>query len=580
MKLYFYGASQTVTGSCYLIETQDTRVLIDCGMFQGSRVIKELNYSEFPFDPGSLDAVILTHAHIDHSGLIPKLTKKGYIREIYATPETIELCSVMLPDSGHIQEMEIMIKNRKAMRANLPLLEPIYNVEDAVNTQKYFKPVAYQERVTISPTVSFIFVDAGHILGSAHVIVSVRENDITKNIAFSGDIGTTGQPYIEDPEGIETACSTENVKGVADACVIIMETTYGDRNHPDKSQRMEDMARIINRAYQKGGNIVIPAFAIERTQDILYYLNKLQSGKKIPPMPIYIDSPLAVAATRIFGKNTRNFDKESQSFLENGQSPFKMENLHFSETTEDSIRLNAIKGGAIIISASGMADAGRIRHHLKHNLWRSDSTVIFVGYQAEGTLGRLLIEGASEITIYGEKVAVNAEIVNFKGFSAHADQAELLNWLKFAGRKAEEIILIHGEVSALETFSGLVEESLGKKPIIPELGECIMLTEHHTERIKPPKPWLKAIEERIGFEASKAQRQLAQPQKIAGKYPGKRMQRSRRVILSELKNSYARLQRNLTQYIANGKRNNNYEMMIRTFEQISDMLTQKGRDNR
>ncbi|UWG98869.1 MBL fold metallo-hydrolase [Dehalobacter sp. DCM] len=575
MKIHFFGASQTVTGSCYLLETNDTRVLIDCGMFQGSKVIKELNYADFPFQPQNLNAVILTHAHIDHSGLIPKLIKKGYKGVIYATRETIELCAVMLPDSGHIQEMEVMIKNRKAMRANQPLLEPVYTVEDANAVRKHFQAVTYGEKITISPSVAFIYVDAGHILGSAHVIVSITENGVIKNIAFSGDIGTADQPYIEDPEGIDTACDSDNVRSVKDACVIVMETTYGDRNHPDKSHRLEEMARIINQAYQKGGNIIIPAFAIERTQDILYYFNQLQAENMIPVKPIYIDSPLAVAATRIFEKDTRNFDDESRTLLERGHNPLNMKNLHFSESTEDSIRLNAIKGGAVIISASGMADAGRIRHHLKHNLWRSDSTVIFVGYQAEGTLGRLLIDGAEEVVIHGEKVAVNADIVNLKGFSAHADQRELLDWLKFAARNAQEIILVHGEARVLQTFSALVEEQLDKKPIIPELGECISFTDNHIERDKPTKPWLKTIKERM--DRTKEVQMTDYPQHPVA--AGRKIKRSRRVILSEYKNSYARLQKNLTRFITTGKRNNDYEMMIETFNQIANMLNQKRKSN-
>ncbi|AFV01600.1 Metallo-beta-lactamase family protein, RNA-specific [Dehalobacter sp. UNSWDHB] len=576
MKLCFYGASQTVTGSCYLLETTDTRILIDCGMFQGSKIMKELNYGAFPFDPNLLDAVILTHAHIDHSGLIPKLIKKGFSGPIYATTETIELCSVMLPDSGHIQEMEVTRKNRKHSRMDVPLIEPIYTVEDAVNAQKHFVEAAYNQKTQISQSLSFQFADAGHILGSAHVIVSVKENNTTKTIAFSGDIGTSGQPYVEDPVGIKEACMLKDPDGIRDACMIVMETTYGNRIHPDKTNRMENLARVINNAHQKGGNIIIPAFAINRTQDLLYYLRKLQDDKKIPVMPIYIDSPLAVAATRIFGRNTRNFDQETKQLLEAGQSPFTMPNLHLSETAEDSIRLNAIQGGAIIISASGMADAGRIKHHLKHNLWRHDATVIFVGYQAQGTLGRFLTDGAKEVTIHGEKVAVNAEIVAFQGFSAHADQNELLAWLKAAGGNTDHLILVHGEDDAIQAFSSLVQQKFGIAPIIPELGECLEIADGEIKRLKPSKPWLKEIEDRMGYPAPQewqSHSSKSVKQRSSEEGPGGRtFKRRRKVLLSEANRAYTKLRKDLKLFIDRSNERKDYENLIDTFESISDLL--------
>ncbi|HHV65508.1 MAG TPA: MBL fold metallo-hydrolase [Peptococcaceae bacterium] len=556
MKINFFGASQIVTGSCYLVETLGFRLLIDCGMFQGNKVIKELNYGDFPFEPASINAVILTHAHIDHSGLIPKLVKNGYKGPIYSTKATMELCSILLPDSGHIQEMEIERKNRKRTRAGLPLLKPIYTSQDGYNAIKFFIPVEYGRTITISEKISAEFFDAGHILGSSHVILTISEGEETKRIVFSGDIGSTNQPFIEDPSLIEHAD------------LIIMETTYGNRHHIDKSNRLELLAEVINNAYAQGGNIIIPAFAIERTQDLLYYLQKLQSQQKIPIMPIYIDSPLAIEATRIFQKNTQDFDEESTALIKEGNNPLTMENLKFSETTEDSIRLNALPGGNIIISASGMADAGRIKHHLKHNLWRPNATVVFVGYQAEGTLGRRLIDGAKEVTIHGECIHVNATIVNLPGFSGHADQSELYAWLETAGVTAQQIILVHGEEQALNDFADLVEERLGKKPIIPVLGEEMEFKGNQVIRIQPARAWLDILQEK--YELRKAQEGKI-PQKES-KYTGHKVVRRKKVLLSEVNYAYSKLRKNLRTFVDTARRERDYSYILETLDKISQML--------
>ena len=560
MKICFYGASETVTGSSYLLEIEGYRLLIDCGMFQGTKTIKELNYGDFPYDARTIDAMILTHAHIDHSGMIPKLIKNGYRGSIYATPETIEFCSVMLPDSGHIQEMEVERKNRKRTRADQPLLKPIYTAQDGLDAIKSFIPVKYKESLLLKPQISAMFYDAGHILGSAHVVLSVTEGQETKKILFSGDIGTANQPFIEDPTPIK------------EADLIIMETTYGNRKHTDKSNRLDILADVINTAVDKGGNIIIPAFAIERTQDVLYYLQQLQSEGRIPVLPIYIDSPLAVNATKIFRKNTENFDDESTALIEKGFNPLMMENLKFSETTEESIRLNTITSGTIIISASGMADAGRIKHHLKHNLWRPNATVIFVGYQAEGTLGRRLIDGAKEITIHGEKISVNANIARLPGFSSHADQDELLAWVKHAGVDSDHIILVHGESSALEEFAGLIEQNLGKKPIIPVLGECIDFKDGKTNRVKPEKPWLETIQEKVSQldEGAAWEKRTTYSE---SKYSSKRSERSeRRILLSEINHSYTKLRKSLKIFVDDARSDRDYERIIATFEKISKFL--------
>lgn len=555
MKITYYGASGLVTGSSFLLETSDLRLLIDCGMFQGSKAVKELNYNDFPFQPASLDAVILTHAHIDHSGLIPKLVNKGYSGSIYATQETVKLCSIMLPDSGYIQQMEVERKNRKRRRANDLVLEPIYTAQDAVNALKSFVPVKYATTVNLSESVSFQLVNAGHILGSAQVIISIKEEYETKKIVFSGDLGTMRQPFIRDPRMIQ------------EADLIIMETTYGNRLHIDKDNRLELLAEIINNAHAKGGNIIIPAFAVERTQDLLYYLKELLKDNKIPDYPIYIDSPLAVAATKIFRDNSENFDDETLELIKEGNNPLTMENLKFSETTEDSIELNKLSGGAIIISASGMADAGRIKHHLKHNLWRSNATVIFVGYQAEGTLGRRLIEGCKDVTIHGEKIAVQATIEMLPGFSAHADQTELFNWVKTTAKDSAKIILVHGEQESLETFASKITQELGYETLIPVLGESMEFKGTEVIRTVPEKPWLEAIAERLSIQ--REQHSDAQPQKG---FALKKAGRQTKILRSEVDHSYAKVRKDLKLFFNRARKERDLVLLLDTLEKISNIL--------
>ena len=565
MKITYFGASGFVTGSSFLLETTDFRLLVDCGMFQGSKIIKELNYNDFPYDPSSIDAVILTHAHIDHSGIIPKLVKKGYSGQIYATPETVKFCSIMLPDSGYIQEMEVERKNRKGRRADIAPLEPIYTVEDANNALKSFIPIKYGKNVDLSETISFQLINAGHILGSAQIVLNIKEEGSMKKVVFSGDLGTMSQPFVKDPKDIE------------DADIIIMEATYGNRLHSDKCDRLETLAEVINTAQAKGGNIIIPAFAIERTQDLLYYLQELQIDNRIPTLPIYIDSPLAIAATRIFKENIENFDEATMELIREGNNPLTMENLRFSETTEDSKKLNQITCGTIIISASGMADAGRIKHHLKHNLWRSNATVIFVGYQAEGTLGRRLVEGIKEVNIHGEKIAVHASIKMLPGFSAHADQNELLNWVETTSKKSAKVILVHGEQKSLDTFADLVTEKLGNQTLIPVLGESMEFREDEIIRTVPEKPWLEVIEERLCLikeQLTKEERVKNQPPKeqLQKRFPLKKVGGQKRVLVSEVNHSYTKLRKNLKLLVEKAKREKDYILLLDTFEQISDIL--------
>jgi metallo-beta-lactamase family protein len=453
-----------VTGSCYLLETGGHKILIDCGLFQGNKQIKERNYGDFPFSPKEIALVLLTHAHTDHTGLVPKLYKNGYQGPVYATHATIELCQIMLPDSGHIQEMEVERKNRKFTRAGLPLLSPIYTAEEATSCLKYFKGVDYKQKIELLPGLEVCFQDAGHILGSAMIEVWVTEGNQTMKLVFSGDIGNAPEPYLEQP-----SC-------IPESDYLIMESTYGNRLHGDTSDRLYKFKKIINETFDRGGNLIIPSFAIERTQDLLYYLEILHDNKEIPSVDVYIDSPLAVAATKIFRHSFKYFNKETQQLIQQGEDPLNLPRLHFSITSQDSMALNEIKEKAIIIAASGMADAGRIKHHLKHNLWRFDSTVLFVGYQAEGTLGRRLLNGEKKVKIHGEEIIVNAKIENIDGFSAHADQRSLLNWIHCGGLPAKGIILVHGEEEAQQDLAEKIRDLTGLNPLIPALGETFRWT--------------------------------------------------------------------------------------------------------
>jgi metallo-beta-lactamase family protein len=462
MKITFYGATETVTGSCFEITTnKGYRILVDCGLYQGPKEIKERNYGDFPFDPTEIDAVLLTHAHIDHSGLIPKLCKQGFKGKIYTTEVTVDLCSIMLPDSGYIQEMEVERKNRKLARANKNLLEPIYTVIDAEKCMKQFVGVAYNKKIEILPEIQVTFQDAGHILGSA--MIEVFADDL--KVLFSGDIGNINQPIINDPTII------------TEADYIVMESTYGNRFHLETEDKMSQLIRIIKKTFRKGGNLVIPAFAVERTQGLIYNLKKLDIAGEIPDMDVYLDSPLAIKATEIFCKYPELYDEEAGGLNEKfDECILNFPGLKYSLTADESKAINFLKNSKIIISASGMCDAGRIKHHLKHNLWRSDSTILFVGYQAQGTLGRRILDGEKTVRIHGEEIAVNADIERIEGFSAHADQKTLVEWVKHFSKKPQKIFLVHGEQNAMLTLAKVIEEETQNSVIIPKFNQTIELT--------------------------------------------------------------------------------------------------------
>lgn len=463
MKIVFHGAAQTVTGSCFQVTSEHSNVLVDCGMFQGSSGERDLNHRLFPFNPSELDAVILTHAHIDHSGLIPRLCKAGFGGKVYATNATVDLCRIMLPDSGHIQEMEAEWHNRKRVRQGESPLSPLYTVEEALASLEYLRPVHYGEEIAINDGLRVRFRDAGHILGSSIIEMWLTEDAHTVKVVFSGDLGQADQPIIRDPARVEAAD------------FVVVESTYGARFHENKEDKLELLEKVILDTNTRGGKLIIPSFAVGRTQDILYHIKKLLLDGRIPALPVYIDSPMAISATETFRKNPHYFDDETNQLLRKGESPFEFPNLHFTRSTEESKELNEMEQKAIIISASGMCEAGRILHHLRHNLWRPEASVLFVGYQAEGTLGRRILDGAQAVKIFGEEILVKAKIYGIDGFSAHADQTALLNWLRGFVAKPKTVFLVHGDEDVFPVWSRAVEERLGLKTIVPKRGDSVDL---------------------------------------------------------------------------------------------------------
>ncbi|MCI2047940.1 MAG: MBL fold metallo-hydrolase [Faecalibacterium sp.] len=442
MKLTFLGANHEVTGSCTLLEAAGKRFLIDCGMEQGKDIYEN---TPLPLAPGELDGILVTHAHIDHTGRIPLLVQQGFAGPIYATEATTALCDVMLRDSAHIQESEAEWKNRKAQRSGAELVVPLYTVEDAQNAMKLFVPEAYRETISIAPGINIRFTDVGHLLGSASIEVWVTENGKTTKIAFSGDIGNVNQPLIRDPEYLQ------------DADYVLMESTYGDRTHGPKPDYVVELAAILQQTFDRGGNVVIPSFAVGRTQEMLYFLREIKARglvKGHANFPVYVDSPLAIETTHIFTQNMYQcFDAAAMKLVNEGIDPIAVPGLKLTVTSEESRFINTDKIPKVILSASGMCEAGRIRHHLKHNLWRPECTILFVGYQAVGTLGRALIDGAKEVKLFGEDIEVAAQIRQLTGMSGHADRDGLLKWLHAFTAKPKRVFIVHGEDETENVFA-------------------------------------------------------------------------------------------------------------------------------
>lgn len=459
MKITFYGAAKTVTGSCTMVEAAGKRFLVDCGLFQGKVTDQMLNYDDFPFDISSIDFMILTHAHIDHAGRIPKLYKSGYKNVIYATKATVDLCSIMLPDSGHIQEKEIEWVNKKRRRAGKKENEPMYTAQDAIDSLVLFKGINYNEEIVIDENIKFKLVDAGHMLGSSIVLIDVTEDGKTERIAFTGDLGNKNMPIINDPTYIEGADH------------LIMESTYGNRLHGKMEDQSERFIEILLKTIERGGNLIIPSFAVGRTQEILYEINKYAAKEgyadKLKNIPVYVDSPLAVHATQIFKENPDYYDEEALNYLLKGDNPIEFDSLHLIESTEESRALNDDPTPKVIISASGMCEVGRIKHHLKHNLYRPECTVLFVGYQATGTLGEKIQTGADIVKIFGEEIAVKAQVEYLDAFSGHADRDGLLEFIDKMKNKPKNIFINHGEFISQQVLRNYIIESFGIDVTIP-----------------------------------------------------------------------------------------------------------------
>ena len=476
MKITFLGATRTVTGSNYLIEAAGKKFLVDCGMWQGRKELEEENFEEFDFNPADIDFMLLTHAHIDHSGRIPKLYNEGFKNKIYAHKATCDLCTLMLPDSGHIQEMEIEWKNRKRKRKGEKELPPLYTAEDAARCLEIFEPVQYDEIIEITPDIHVRFNDAGHMLGSSIIELWVKEDGKEKKTVFTGDLGNNDIPLLNSPTMIE------------DTDYLVMESTYGSRLHLRNDEKASMFLDIVSETLDNGGTVVIPSFAVGRTQEILYEINKLKEEhkedeefqrkyKKIMKTNVFVDSPLAISATEVFRENTNLFDDEVKAQIVRGDNPLEFPGLQFTRTADESKALNEDNRPSIIISASGMCEVGRIKHHLKHNLWNPKSTILFVGYQAPGTLGYNIVNGAKKVKIFGEEIAVNARIEYIEGYSGHADQEGLMNFIYSFIKKPDHIFLVHGEPEAQDVLREKIEKETNIKIDAPEFGETYELSE-------------------------------------------------------------------------------------------------------
>lgn len=460
MRLTFIGADHEVTGSCHFLEAAGLNVLVDCGMEQGANPYEN---QELPVSYADIDYVLVTHSHIDHVGMLPFIYAKGFKGKIMATRATCDLCDIMLKDCAHIQESEAEWKNRKAKRAGREEVPPIYTMNDAVGVLEHFVPCDYGDRIKLSDGFEIRFIDVGHLLGSSSIEVWATEDDCSKKIVFSGDIGNQNKPLIRSPQYIQSAD------------YVVMESTYGNRLHEQVSEdHVTEFAQIIEETLRRGGNVVIPAFAVGRTQEVLSYIRRIKEEHLVTgcgDFPVYLDSPLAVEATQVFKENMMDcYNEETKVLVKKGINPISFSRLRCSTSSQDSIAINLDPEPKVIISAAGMCDAGRIRHHLKHNLWRPECTILFAGYQAVGTLGRSITDGRTEVKLFGETIEVRAHIAKIVGISGHADQAGLLTWVENFTKKPEQVFIVHGDDTVCDEFAGLLEEKFGIKAAAPFSG--------------------------------------------------------------------------------------------------------------
>ena len=486
MKITFLGATKQVTGSNFLVEASGKKFLVDCGLFQGKGDTELQNYKELEYNPAELDFMLLTHAHIDHSGRIPKLYKDGFKGPIFAHKATCDLCNIMLQDSGHIQEMESVWKNKKRVRKGEEPLEPLYTAQDAIDSLDIFTPVSYDEIIEIDENIHVRFNDAGHMLGSSIIEVWAKEDGKETKAVFTGDLGNNDLPLLAAPTMIE------------DADFLVMESTYGSRIHEKNLEKAEIFLDVVSETLDKGGTVIIPSFAVGRTQEILYEINKLKEKRSdekfrrqyetLMKVPVYVDSPLAISATEVFRNNMDLFDEDTKSRISMGDNPLEFPGLKFAQTADESKALNANPEPSIIISASGMCEVGRIKHHLKHHLWDPNSTVLFVGYQAPGTLGHSIVNGAEKVKIFGEEITVRARIEYIEGYSGHADQEWLMNFIYSFIRKPKHIFLVHGEEEAQEVLKNKILEEAEIDVTIPEWGETYDLADEIKMTNKIPVP--------------------------------------------------------------------------------------------
>ncbi len=459
MRLVFSGADHEVTGSKHYLEIAGRHILVDCGMEQGRDLFEN---QEIPVPPTEIDYVFITHAHIDHSGLLPLIYAQGFKGSIYATEATVDLCDIMLKDSAHIQEFEAEWRNRKGKRAGYAPIVPLYTTEDAIGVMKHFVPCRYGEIIQICDGVKIRFTDAGHLLGSASIEIWAEENGESRKLVFSGDIGNVNQPIIRDPQYLK------------DADYVVMESTYGDRSHGPRPDYIHELADIIQKTFDRGGNLVIPSFAVGRTQEMLYFIRQIKDDGLVrghAHFPVYVDSPLAIEGTTVFQRHPHDcYDEEAGKLIQQGINPLAFSNLHTAVTADDSKEINFIDEPKVIISASGMCDAGRVKHHLKHNLWRKECTILFVGYQAVGTPGRSIVDGAESVKLFGEEIAVRAEIAQLPGMSGHADDRGLMKWASAFTVKPARFFVCHGEDTVTDFFAGRLKKELGVDACAPYSG--------------------------------------------------------------------------------------------------------------